>query len=166
MNEALDRGVNLPTDPDGHRYVERVFERAANGDIDALYEMGMLYDLGDHLPMDAGKASRIFKEAADKGHSHSMWLHACELLWGLGTYPQNVDEGLRYLGAAIEGGSGEACITRARLHRFGELGVSKDVEESERLRKLAKELDSSIRDPLSDPEYVARIYEAIDSEVT
>jgi len=67
-----------------NKYVQGILKKEKAGDIDALYEKGALYDLGDYVDQDNKKASAIFKEAADKGHAHSMWIHACELLWGLG----------------------------------------------------------------------------------
>lgn len=144
-------------DPDDKNYVEDVFNRANAGDLQALYETGALYDMGHLVPMDKVKASRIFKEAADRGHAHAKWLHACELLWGLGTFNESIAEGMRYLDAAIAGGSGEACITKARLCLLGELGVQQSPIDSDYYRVLAKKLDKTLYDPLSDPEYVARI---------
>lgn len=130
-----------------NEYVQSVLEKAESGDIDSLYEKGALYDLGDYVEQDKKKASAIFKEAADRGHAHSMWIHACELLWGLGSYPQSVDNGLEYLARAIENGSGEACITKARFHRKSEFGFEPNETEVNLLRKLAKKYDDTIFDP-------------------
>ena len=138
-------------------YVESVFHRADAGDIEALYEKGILYDLGEYVPIDKQKASQIFKSAADLGHAHSAWIHAVELLWGLGSFPQSVEDGLEYLTKAIDGSSGEACITKARLYMFGELGHEKNETESRRYRALAVEVDETVYDSLSNPEYVERI---------
>lgn len=138
-------------------YIKKIFQRAEAGDIEALYEKGVLYDLGEQIPMDKAKASQIFKSAADLGHAHSAWIHAVELLWGLGTFPQSIENGMKYLNKAIEGNSGQACITKARLYMFGELGHEKDEIESLRYRKLAIEVDETVYDPLSNPEYVEGI---------
>lgn len=138
----------LPTNTqEENEYVMGVFERADAGDIDSLYVKGALYDLGHHVGQDKQHASAIFKEAADKGHAHSMWIHACELLWGLGSFPQSVDDGLAYLEKAIKNYSGDACITKARLHHKNEFGFISNEEEANRLRKLAKEYDDTIFDP-------------------
>jgi TPR repeat protein len=144
------------------KYLAKLLRRVAKGDLEALYWLGAMYDLGEGVPMDKVKASNIFKEAADKGHAHSMWLHACELLWGLGNFPQSVPDGMRYLDKAIESGSWDACITKARLYLFGELGVEQDALQADALRTRAKELDPLMCDPLSDETYLARIRQSLD----
>lgn len=144
----------------------RLSRRAAGGDPEALYAVGMMYDLGDGVPKDLVKASNIFREAADKGHAHSMWIHAVELLWGRGSFPQSVPDGMRYLDMAIEAGSSDACITRARLHLFGELGVMQDTLKADALRARAKMLDNTACDPLSDEDYLARVRQSIDSGIS
>ena len=153
-------------DPDEISYIEELFRRAEEGDLEALYEKGALFDKGDCVEIDKAKASHIFKEAADKGHAHSMWIHACELLWGLGTFPQSITDGMRYLNSAIEKGSAQACITKARLHLIGELGVEKDIEKSCDFRKLALQFDKDIYDPLSSEEYIERIKNAASGNAT
>ena len=131
------------------RYVNGIVRAAECGDLESLYIVGFFYDMGDYdaIPMDKEKASHIFKEAADKGHAHSMWIHATELLWGKGSYPQSMEEGRKYLDMAIEAESGEACITKARLLFNGELGLAKDPARAEELRILAKKFDDTVYDP-------------------
>lgn len=131
------------------RYVEGMIRASECGDLEALYVVGSFYDSGEfeRVPQDKTKASAIFKNTADRGHAHSMWIHATELLWGRGSYPQSIDEGLKCLERAIESGSAEACITKARLLISGELGLQKDKEQANRLRKRAKELDDTTFDP-------------------
>lgn len=158
--------MSRPRDPEEASFVQALVIRAESGDIEALYELGALYDMGSYVGMDSVRASRLFKEAADKGHSHSMWIHACELLWGHGSFPQNIEDGIRYLNGAIEGGSAQACITKARLHMFGELGVPKSEDEAKMYRSMARKLDPDIFDPLSNPEYLERIRNAIRTSAT
>ncbi|MEM7401167.1 MAG: hypothetical protein AAF304_04375 [Pseudomonadota bacterium] len=153
-------------DPEEIKYVQKLFQSAEEGDLEALYKKGALFDMGDLVKIDKVKASLIFKEAADKGHSHSMWIHACELLWGKGNFPQSIKDGMHYLNRAIEIGSAQACITKARLHLFGELGVDKDISKSNEFRKLAQEFDKDIYDPLSSQEYVERIKNSISGQAT
>ncbi len=136
-------------DSDKH-FVEGLFKAAEAGDLEALYTIGAFHDIGDLdplIPADKQKASAIFKEAADKGHTHSMWIHACELLSGAGVRDQSIADGAKYLDRAIESGSAAACITKAHLLSSGELGFDLDPDEAARLRELAKRLDDSIVDP-------------------
>lgn len=138
----------LPTNTsEENEFVKSIFTKVDAGDIGALYQKGALYELGDYVEQDKQKALAIFKEAADKGHAHSMWIHACKLLWDLNSYPQAINEGLYYLVRAIEYGSGEACITKAKLHCQQEFGFKQDKQEVNKLRKLAKQYDKTIFDP-------------------
>ncbi|MET0027736.1 MAG: hypothetical protein ABW101_08870 [Candidatus Thiodiazotropha sp.] len=132
---------------DDEEYVREVFRRADEGSPEAIYEKGALFDLGEFVEENKEYASELFKIAADKGHAHSMWIHACELLWGLGSYPQSIEEGLRYLEMAIENKSGEACITKAGLYRKQEFGFTSNEAEVNKLRAMAKEFDETLFDP-------------------
>ncbi|MCU7846233.1 MAG: SEL1-like repeat protein [Candidatus Thiodiazotropha sp. (ex Monitilora ramsayi)] len=129
-------------------YVEGMFEAAELNDQKARYQVGVFYDYGEYgIPQDKSKASEIFKELAEEGDPHCMWIHACELLWGRGSYPQSIEKGLEFLESAIEKGSAEACITKARLYKEQEFGFSTDEREVLRLRKLAQEYDDTTFDP-------------------
>ncbi|MCG8090568.1 MAG: hypothetical protein JAY62_12525 [Candidatus Thiodiazotropha endolucinida] len=130
------------------KFTDGIFRAAELGDKKARYQVGVFYDIGLYgIEQDKKKASRIFKELADEDDSHCMWIHACELLWGLGSYPQSVEKGLKYLELAIKQGSAEACITKVRLFREQEFGFTSNENEVNRLRELAKEYDETVFDP-------------------
>ncbi len=140
--------ADTPEDVCDQIYVEGMFEAAKLKDQKARYQVGVFYDCGDYgIPLDKLKASEIFKELAEEGDPHCMWIHACELLWGRGSYPQSIEKGLVFLKSAIENGSAEACITKARLHKEQEFGFSNDEKEILRLRNLAQEYDDTTFDP-------------------
>lgn len=130
-------------------YVDGMFRAAECGDLEALYTVGVFYDIDEYpqVPQDKEKASAIFKQAADLGHAHCMWIHATELLWGKGSFEQSIHEGSRYLDLAIDAGSAEACITKARLMINGELGFEKNDKLAKVLRKQARLLDDNVFDP-------------------
>ena len=72
-------------------FVEGMFKAAELGDLKAKYQVGIFYDLGDcGVPQDKDRASMIFKDLAERGDPHCMWIYACELLWGRGAF--EVDE--------------------------------------------------------------------------
>lgn len=127
-------------------YAEGMCEAADCGDLQALHIVGSFYDLGEHVETNKEKASNIFKQAADRGHAHSMWIHACELLSGKGLFEQEQAKGLEYLNLSIVNGSAEGCITKAKILREGAFGLTIDLTESDRLRKLAKEYDETTYD--------------------
>jgi TPR repeat protein len=124
------------------RHVESV-ELAANiGCPDAIYWLGYFFDVGaEGFEIDKRRASELFKKAANLGHLRSKWIYACELLWGLGSYEQNIPEGLKYLEKSAEGNFDEALETLARIHEQGEFGLEKDLSRAEELRKRIKNYD-------------------------
>lgn len=129
-------------------YAEGMFKAAKLGDLKAKYQVGVFYDLGSFgAPQDKVRASSIFKELAESGDSHCMWIYACELIWGKGSFLISTEEGLKYLDRASRDGSAEACITLARFHNSGEFGYEKSIELRDQFRKLALEYDETTYDP-------------------
>lgn len=139
---------NTPEDEMDRIYVEGMFRAAELGDLKAQYEVGVLYDCGDYgVTQDKEKASYIFKALSDEGHPHSMWIHACELIWGQGSFPKSTEEGLKLLKNASETGSAQACITLATFYNDGEFGYPVDLEQRDKYRKRAIEYDDTTYDP-------------------
>ena len=142
--------ANTPEDEIDKIFVAGMFKAAELGDLEALYQVGVFYDLGEYgIQQDQRRASEIFKKLSDAGYSHCMWIHACELLWGLGAFPINVEEGLTLLDKAIEHGSAGACITKANFYHNGEFSFSIDLEKRDVLRVMAIKLDDTIYDPFA-----------------
>ena len=57
--------------------VARSLTRAAAGDFDALYELGVMYSTGSHdCPCDLIEAHKWFNLAAAKGHEEAGWCRA------------------------------------------------------------------------------------------
>lgn len=95
-------------------YVEGMFKAAELGDLKALYQVGVFYYLGEYnIEQDKVKSSYIFKELSEKGDGHCMWIYACELIWGKGSFQKSTEEGLNLLYKASKSGSANACITIA-----------------------------------------------------
>ena len=130
-------------------HIEQLLNAAENGDLESAYKLGAYLDMGDYCLPDKKKAAHIFRELAEKGHTHCQWIYATELLWGLGNFKTSVDEGLKYLDLAVDGGSAEACITKAGFFIKGEFGFPKNMKEAEYLRRLAKSYDESVYDPFT-----------------
>jgi TPR repeat protein len=64
-------------------YVEGMFRAAELGDLKANFQVGTMFDVGEFgVEQDKVNASFIFKDLAELGHSHSILIHACELLHG------------------------------------------------------------------------------------
>jgi len=136
--------------------MDRIYEagviRAADlGSMAARYIMGVWYEYGEQgFEEDKSKASRIFKELAEEGDLHCLWIYACDLLWGRGAFKVDVELGLRMIRRAIDQGSSESCSTLAKIYNDGDFGLGPDIEERDRLRNLARELadeDEYVWDP-------------------
>ncbi len=138
----------MPEEECDRIYVEGMFKAAELGDPKAKYRVGAILDIGDYgIEQDKEKASYIFKELAELGDPHCMWIYACELIWGQGTFPQSTEEGIEILNAAAQKGSSGACITLATFYNDGKFGFPKDIQERDKLRKLALEYDETTFDP-------------------
>ena len=139
---------NTPEDEMDRIYLEGIFKAAELGDLKAQYQVGVFYDLGEYnITQDKKKASHIFKELSEKGDPHCMWIHACELIWGKGSFPISTEEGLKLLQSAAEAGSANACITIAGFYNNGDFGRQVDLEQRDRYRNLALEYDDTTYDP-------------------
>ncbi len=131
-------------------YVSGISRAAELGDRKARYIQGVWYDVGEHgFEVDKKKASLIFKELADEGDLHCLWIYAVDLLWGRGAFVADPEKGIAKLKQAIDQGSSEACTTLARLYNNGEFGLGPDINERDKYRVMARELagDDYVYDP-------------------
>jgi uncharacterized protein len=118
------------------RHVESVKLTASKGDAEAIYRLGYFFDCGDFgFEVNRKHASKLFKKAADLGHLRSKWIHACELLWGMGSCDKNVPEGLNYLDQSVKGNFEEALETLAKIYEGGEFGFERSAQRAAELRK-------------------------------
>jgi TPR repeat protein len=130
------------------KYVEGMFKAAELGDLKAKYQVGVFYDLGEYgISQDKKRASLIFKELAEKGNPHCMWIYACELIWGSESFQNSTEAGLKLLHDAALAGSADANMTIARFHNEGEFGFEKSAVLREKYRQLALKADDTIYDP-------------------
>ena len=129
-------------------YVEGMFKAAELGDLKATYRVGAMLDVGDFgVKQDKVRASYIFKELAELGDSHCMWIHACELIWGKGSFPKSTEKGLELLNEAATKKSSGACMTIASFYNDGIFGYEKNAEERDKFRYMALEYDDTTFDP-------------------
>ncbi len=129
-------------------YVEGMFKAAELGDLKAKYQVGVFYDLGEYdIQQDKVKASHIFKELSEKGDDHCMWIYACELIWGKGSFPISTEEGLKLLYKASELGSANACMTIASFYNDGKFDHQIDLTQRDIFREKALKYDDTTYDP-------------------
>jgi len=142
-------GPEVPEDECDRFYVEGMFKAAELGDLKAKYQVGVFYDLVEYdIAQDKEKASYIFKELAEKGDPHCLWIYACELIWGNGTFPKSTGEGVELLVKASEIGSANVCMTLAQCYDKGEFDFLKKHRKKKRIPgALAMKYDDTMYDP-------------------
>ncbi|MBI5086878.1 MAG: sel1 repeat family protein [Acidobacteria bacterium] len=161
----LDSKEAAAKKPAGPMTLGEALPKAKEGDVDAQYQMGLVFLVPRGVDRDLAQAAAWFAKAAEQGHAEAMArlgkLYAeTPLLW-----PGRKDEGIRLLKLAMEKGSVAAAVDlgyitedpveKARLYaraeprsprgrlRLGLLtlegkGVAKDQAEGLRLIELAR----------------------------
>ncbi len=102
--------------------------RAAKGDAEAQYRLGMMTRFGWGVEKDAAAAARWLQQAAENGHA----LAQAELgtMYRLGRgVPEDAQLAARWLRSAALGGVGIAQLSIGRMYRDG-TGVSRDLVEA------------------------------------
>jgi len=139
---------SISQDEQNRIHVDGMFKAAKLGDKKAKYQVGIFYDLGEYgISQDRLLASQIFKELAESGDPHCMWIYACELIWGKGSFEICIEEGLKFLNESSRKGSANACITLAGFHNDGCFGYEKSEKQRDKFRKLAFQYDDTVFDP-------------------
>ena len=111
---------------------------AEQGDADAQYNLGLLYYLGDGVPLDAGQAVLLWRNAAEQGHAVAQRLLAIQYHYGNGV-PEEDGQAVRWFRKAAEQGDVSAQFLLGDLYYVG-MGVPRDVGQTVFwVRKAAEE---------------------------
>lgn len=109
-----------------YRLAERLWrELADEGDGQAMNNLGVLYDLGQGVEMDMGRALHWFAESAKTGNPSGMSNYGRMMEQGRGIAP-NPEEAARWFDLAARKGQAEAQYNLGILYELGR-GVPKDV---------------------------------------
>jgi TPR repeat protein len=94
----------------------KIYRRAVElGDMDAMVFLGEMYKYGEGVKLDKKKADRLFRMAADRGHSAAQTSLAC-LLHSQGKF----EEAFRYFALAANQGETFAETSLGCCYRDGE----------------------------------------------
>ena len=104
---------------DMQKAVELWTEAAELGSIDALYNLGVLYDCGEGVEKDQAKAVQFFKKGSIQGHSESRCNFAC-----CEEENGNFDSAVKHLLIAAKMGRKESVESIKRM--FMEGGATKE----------------------------------------
>ena len=99
---------------------------AAQGDAQAMNNLGVLYDLGQGVEPDLGRALNYFAQSAKAGHASGMSNYARMLEQGRGI-AANPEEAARWFDQAARKGQAEAQYNLGMMYEQGR-GVKQDVK--------------------------------------
>ena len=126
--------------------IDHLIVMAENGDIDAQYKLGNMYEEGDGVNSDVEKAFKWYKKAADNGQSDACF--RLGMMYSDGSVPSNgMQEALLYFKRAAERGHIHGQAISAAFCFMGNL-----FEESQRY------LSQSLRPNTVDKEEIIRLY--------
>ncbi len=115
--EAADRG-------DYHTAVEEFQLSAERGDVNARYNLGVMYQLGLGVPQDDQEAVRWYRLAAEQGHASAQFNLGVMYAKGQGV-SQDCQEADRWYQLAADQGDALAQFNLGVMYGQGE-GVPKD----------------------------------------
>lgn len=126
--------------------IDSLIGMAANGDIDAQYKLGNMYEIGEGVNSDVEKAFKWYKKAADNGQSDACF--RLGMMYSDGSVPSNgMQEALLYFKRSAESGHIHGQAISAAFCFMGNL-----FEESQRY------LSQSLRSNTVDQEEIVRLY--------
>lgn len=112
------------TPPDYGNAMEWLKKAAAQGNLTAECQIGIMYYTGEGVPKDPAKGMEWFKKAADQGDSSAQLNIGAGYEFGTGL-PQDYSQAMRWYKKAAEQGNIEAEKSLGRLYEKGE-GVPQD----------------------------------------
>lgn len=124
-----------------------LFTAAVPEDTMELYNLGLMYFLGNDVPEDKAEAARCYRKAADQGLAQAQFSLGDMLQKGDGI-PENKAEAVGWFRKAGDQGYGRAQFKLGVLYYTGE-GVPEDkVEAVEWFRKAAEQGDTAAQNNL------------------
>jgi len=102
--------------------------RAASGDAEAQYRMGLMARFGWGMDKDPAVAARWLRQAAEQNHPQAQAELGTMYRLGRGV-PEDPKEAARWLTAAARAGVGIAQLSVGRMYRDG-VGVERDLVEA------------------------------------
>ena len=117
--------------------VSALRKKAGQGDADAQYTLGVMYNIGRGVKRNPSESASWFLKAAEQGHAHSQYYLGSIYEYGEGV-TQGYAEAMEWYRKAAEQGNAKAQYNLGMRCQIGR-GVKKDLAEAEKwLREAAK----------------------------
>ena len=117
------------------RRIKQLQQSAELGYAPAIHELAVHYDSGELVQRDIEQAAQLFKQAAEKGHPHSQWIHGLDLLYGRNGITKDEKLGLRYIQESAAVKFEGALETLAEFYEKGLFGFRQDLVRAQQLLK-------------------------------
>ena len=120
--------ISLDPDSSTGSDLQTLQQKAENGDAEAQYTLGYMYEYGEGVPQDCEQAALWYRKAAEQGHAYAQ----CNLgyLYETGEgVPQDYEQAVLWYRKAAEQGDPYAQCDLGYLYYYGE-GVPQDYEQA------------------------------------
>ena len=116
--------------------LESLRKTAEQGNAQAQYRLGEMYDSGEGVAADDAEAVKWYRKAAEQGHPGAQWQLGYKYEYGSGVAVDNV-ESIKWFRKAAEQGHGIAQFELAMRYNTGK-GTAKDSVEAYKWVLLAE----------------------------
>ncbi|MFP5350416.1 MAG: tetratricopeptide repeat protein [Gammaproteobacteria bacterium] len=113
---------------------------AENGDAEAQYYLGYLYEKGRGVAKDPALMRKWYQRAADGGNAKAQYKVAVGYAFGLAGLPRSDEDAARWLRQSAENGYKRAQKTLGRAYADGRYGLPRDAKQAEYWSKMASSL--------------------------
>ena len=136
MDPAAQEGRTVQTRLEREN-LDAVRQPAEQGDVEAQYNLGVLYGMGRGVTLDDAEAVRWYRLAADQGHARGQFNLGASYDFGRGVI-EDADEAVRWYRLAADQGEAAAQQNLGFMYATGR-GVPQDDAEAVRWYRLAAE---------------------------
>ena len=112
--------------------------QAEQGNAEAQYEFGRMYDMGRGTPEDDAEAARWYRKAAEQGHVRGQYQLGASYDLGVGV-PADKAEAARWYRKAAEQGDAQSQYELGKMYDLGQGVPEDDTEARKWLRKAGEQ---------------------------
>jgi len=106
--------------------IKGIKKLAESGDVEAQFNLGLMYDQGQGVPQNYSEAVKWYRKAADQGHADAQYFIGTMYVQGQGV-PLNYTEATKWLKKAAEQGLTDAQFILGGMYYHGQ-GVLKNFQ--------------------------------------
>lgn len=156
--KEYNQGVNLLQQGEVAKAIPFLLKAAEAGNVDAQYNLSIIYHKGEEVPRDLDKSFMWASKAAEQGDSDAQYNLGLYYSLGDGT-KVDMKESTKWLTKSAEQGDSDAQLNLGVRYRDG-TGVSKDLAQATKwLKASAVQKESSSEEARMDLQIICLDYE-------